>query len=193
VSLRLARWKQGARHRFAAVRDALVQLELATELNVQTHLGEFVQVRIKPKERKYADTIADVGFGVSQVLPMLVSDAALPPESVLLVNQPEVHLHPSSQALLGEYFSQRIGSRQYVIETHSEYLITRLRILIARKKLRPEDVNLYFVMPTPSEDGTLIRHIRLDEAGGFIDPPKEFFRTYITDSYELALSSFPES
>lgn len=193
VSFRLARWKQSARNRFNAVKDALVQLELATELNAETHLGEFVQVRIKPKDRKHTDTIADVGFGVSQVLPMIVADAALSSEGVVLVNQPEVHLHPSSQALLGNYFAQRIESRQYVIETHSEYLITRLRILVARKKLRAEDVNLYFMMPAPDASGTSVRRIEIDESGRLVNPPKEFFKTYITDSYELALSSFPET
>jgi hypothetical protein len=192
VSLRLALWKESNKDRFTAVKDALIQLELATELNAETHLGEFVQVRITPRDRKHTDTIADVGFGVSQILPMLVADVALGKEGVLLVNQPEVHLHPSSQALLGNYFSSRIQSRQYVIETHSEYLITRLRILIAKGRLRPEDVSLYFMMPQPDSEGRLVRRINIGSDGALLDPPDEFFRTYISDSYELALSSFEE-
>jgi predicted ATPase len=162
-------------------------------LSAEVNLGEFVQVRVTPKDRKYTDTIADVGFGVSQVLPILVTDVGLGRQGTLLINQPEVHLHPASQALLGNYFSSRIHSRQYVIETHSEYLITRFRILVAKKKLRPEDINLYFMMPEADKDGRLLRRIQIGSQGELIDPPKEFFRTYISDSYDLALSAFPET
>lgn len=192
VSLRLAQWKDSNRERFHAVKEALVQLELATELSAETNLGEFVQVRVKPKDRKYTDTIADVGFGLSQVLPILVADAGLGKEGTLLINQPEVHLHPSSQALLGNYFANRISGRQYVIETHSEYLITRFRILIAKKKLKPEDVALYFCMPAPDSEGRLVRRIGISDRGELIDAPAEFFKTYIADSYELALSAFED-
>jgi predicted ATPase len=193
VSLRLAQWKESNKERFNAVKDALIQLELATDLRAETNLGEFVQVRITPKDRKYTDTIADVGFGISQVLPIVVADIGLGAEGTLLINQPEVHLHPSSQALLGNYFAGRVSTRQYVIETHSEYLVTRFRILVAQKKLRPEDVSLYFVMPGPDNSGKLARRIHIAENGDLIDPPKEFFRTYIADSYELALNSFGDS
>ena len=91
--------------------------------------------------------LIDVGYGVSQVLPILTElfrDAATP---MFLLQQPEVHLHPSAQAALGSLFC-RIArrQRQLVIETHSDHLLDRVRMDVrdGSSKLKPEDVSILF-------------------------------------------------
>lgn len=182
----LAVWKEEKNQKFQSVKDALVQLELATDVNAVVELDEFLKLLIKPKGRAYPDTIADVGFGVSQALPMLVADAALVKGGTLVVNQPEIHLHPSSQALLGNYFADRINSRRYVIETHSEYLITRLRLLIATGRLTEDDVAIYYCSGTGI--GSEVTRIFPRKNGKLDAAPPEFFTTYAADTFQLAMS-----
>jgi len=84
--------------------------------------------------RTYVD-LTNVGVGVSQVLPILVMALISAPGSVLLFEQPELHLHPAVQSQLGDFFIAVARSgRQCVVETHSEYLINRLRLRIAESE-----------------------------------------------------------
>lgn len=110
--------------------------------------------------------LIDVGYGVSQVLPIiteLLRPDALP---LFLLQQPEVHLHPSAQAALGTLFCEVAGpKRQLVVETHSDYLLDRVRMDIRDKKtnLKPEDVSILFF-----ERGNLdvvIHSLIIDEQG----------------------------
>ena len=89
-----------------------------------------VEVRKSGKRRKGAKrNLIDVGYGVSQVLPLLVDLLDPSGASLFLVQQPEVHLHPSAQAALGSLFCRIAASgRQLIVETHSEYIIDRVRM-----------------------------------------------------------------
>jgi len=162
----------------------LIKLELATDLSAEVELGEFLKLMVRPAGRLFPDTIADVGFGVSQVLPLLVADAALPAGGVLLVNQPEIHLHPSSQALLANYFAERIDRRQYILETHSEYLINRLRLLVANGTLSEDDVKIYYC----GGGAAGVQEVRVRKTGVLEGMPKDFFTTYSSDTFKLAMS-----
>ncbi|WP_162140734.1 AAA family ATPase [Arenimonas oryziterrae] len=188
MSHTLALWKENRNPRFVEVKQALVNLELATDLNAELELGEFLKLLVKPKGRQFPDTIADVGFGVSQVLPMLVADAALEDGGMLMVNQPEIHLHPSSQALLGNYFSSRSKKRQYVVETHSEYLINRLRLLVARNELQESDVVIYYCGSETTQNPSGVSKVTMKRDGTLSGMPKEFFSTYSVDTFNLAMT-----
>src|SRR5881396_1662040 len=74
--------------------------------------------------------LVDVGYGVSQALPILVDTLQRPAaDEVFLLQQPEVHLHPRAQAELGSFFVSQAGKkRRFVIETHSDYLVDRVRM-----------------------------------------------------------------
>ncbi len=133
--------------------------------------------------------LIDVGYGVSQVLPVLTE--LLHPEAppLFLLQQPEVHLHPSAQAALGSLFCSISGpSRQLIVETHSDYFLDRVRMDIRDKKtaLKPEDVSiLYF------ERGNMdvnIHSLRLDEMGNVLDAPpgyRQFFMDEVSRSIGL--------
>ena len=126
--------------------------------------------------------LMDVGFGVSQALPVLAALLRADGPPMFLLQQPELHLHPSAQAALGSLFCETASSgRQLIIETHSDYLLDRIRLDVRdrRTKLKPEDVAiLYF------ERGDLdvrIHPIRFDEDGNVRDTPTSYRRFFIDE------------
>ena len=129
----------------------------------------------------------DVGFGVSQVLPVLVALLCADGPAMLLLQQPELHLHPSAQAALGSLFCRMAETgRQLIVETHSDCIMNRIRLDVRdrRTKLRPEDVAiLYF------EHGDIevrIHPIRFDENGNVQDAPPNY-RRFFTDELNRSL------
>ena len=137
-----------------------------------------LQVRVWSKGPRR--NLMDVGYGVSQVLPLLVSLIQADGSSLYLLQQPEVHLHPSAQAALGSLFCTTAASgRQIIVETHSDYIVDRILLDIRDKRtdLKPDDVSiLYF----EREDlAVTIHSIRIDEEGDVLDAPdgyRGFFR-----------------
>jgi len=184
-------WKSRDKDKYRLVQEALRQLELAEVAYPRESAEELLSLRVRPFEHKERVGLADVGFGVSQVLPVLVADVRLPDGGTLLVNQPEVHLHPSSQALLGDYFVNRLGPRSYVIETHSEYLLTRLRLLVAKGRLDPAKVAVYFFDGGRNPEGVpAVHQIEFGKDGAYIGAPNEFFKTYYQDAFDIAMHGF---
>ena len=119
--------------------------------------------------------LIDVGYGVSQALPIVTELLRGDAPPMFLLQQPEVHLHPSAQAALGSLFCRIAGpKRQLVIETHSDHLLDRVRMDVrdGTAALKPEDVSiLYF------ERGDLdvrIHSLRLDEQGNVLDAPPSY-------------------
>ena len=127
--------------------------------------------------------LIDVGYGVSQVLPVITElfrDSKTP---MFLLQQPEVHLHPSAQAALGSLFCQIANPRlQLVVETHSDHLIDRVRMDVrdGRTKLTPDDVSILFF-----ERGDLdvrIHSLRLDGEGNVLNVPPGYRRFFMNES-----------
>jgi hypothetical protein len=131
-------------------------------------------------------TLRDVGFGVSQVLPVLVQ-SLLAENQVIMMEQPELHLHPRLQAELGDLFTRSaLGDRRntFLLETHSEHLILRIMRRMRDTSrgtlpegippVRPEDVSVIFVQPTP--EGSIPLVMDLDEEGQLLTAwPNGFF------------------
>ena len=127
----------------------------------------------------------DVGIGVSQVLPVLVS-AHASQEKLIAIEQPEIHLHPALQAELGDVFIESAlgeSKNKFIIETHSEHLILRLLKRIRQTtrnqnngmpKISPNDIALLYINGTPK--GSTVQELRVDERGRLIDQcPGGFF------------------
>lgn len=118
--------------------------------------------------------IADVGFGVSQTLPVVVALHGADKEQFVYIEQPEIHLHPRAQYAMAEVLADAAKEgKQLVIETHSDLLLLGIQTLVAEGKLPKELVKLHWF--TRQEDGsTHIDSANLDEAGAFGDWPQDF-------------------
>ena len=118
--------------------------------------------------------IADVGFGVSQVLPVLVAVIVAEPGQLVYLDQPELHLHPRAQVALARVLADaaKRGVR-VVAETHSSLLLLGIQTLVAEGDLSPDLVKLHWF--TRNEDGvTEVNSVNLDEAGTYGDWPVDF-------------------
>ncbi len=118
--------------------------------------------------------IADVGFGVSQVLPVLVALLVAEPGQLVYIEEPEIHLHPRAQSAMAEILADaaKRGVR-VVIETHSQLLLLGVQTLVAQGKLSPDLVKLHWFQRR-NDGSTQITSADLDEAGAFGNWPEDF-------------------
>ncbi|MCU7906723.1 MAG: DUF3696 domain-containing protein [Candidatus Thiodiazotropha sp. (ex Epidulcina cf. delphinae)] len=131
--------------------------------------------------------ITDVGFGVSQVLPVLVQAFYCPPNSTVWMEQPEIHLHPQVQAELADMFISAIRSRengndrkvQLIIESHSEHFLNRLQRRIAEGDITPDDVAIYFCKQVGSS--TELEPLEVNLYGDIENWPENFFGDEMAD------------
>ena len=131
--------------------------------------------------------LIDVGYGVSQVLPILAEILRPDNAQVLLFQQPEVHLHPSAQAALGSLFcSAAAAGRQLIVETHSDYIIDRVLLDIRDKRtdLKPDDVSLLYF--ERADRAVTIHSIRIDAEGNVLDAP-EGYRKFFKDELQRVI------
>jgi predicted ATPase len=129
------------------INSSLNKLGLATSFDValvsKRTASKVVSIRVAPKNKRQKVTIADVGFGISQVLPLIVKAARIT-KGCLVAYQPEVHLHPFAQSRLADLFVESVGrGNQVFVETHSPDLVLRLQSLIAENKISGADVAVY--------------------------------------------------
>lgn len=130
--------------------------------------------------------LTDVGFGISQVLPVIVQGFLSKPSSITIIEQPEIHLHPKMQAELADLFIDIVKQSEKVllIETHSEALLKRLRRRISEGSIPAKDVAIYFVSGKSQGKKGAIRKIEVEEKGAF-EWPKDFTETEIEDTIEF--------
>ncbi len=153
-----------------------------------TRVDELVKLMVRRGPR-LGETISDVGFGISQALPILVQAAVMPNDSTLIIEQPELHLHPSAQTKLSEFIAEASKSgRRFIVETHSEHFVRGLQLAIsndrAKKRRAPrltvKDVKFFYVPAAPAEP----TEMKVNEWGEFVTEwPKGFF----DEAYRLAM------
>ena len=103
-------------------------------------------VRLLGRKETSAVDFADTGFGLSQILPLIVQGFHGGRADTMIVEQPEIHLNPKLQCVLADFFAALVSlEKAVIVETHSEHLIMRIRSLIAAGSIKPTDVALYFV------------------------------------------------
>ena len=164
-----------------------IPYELAvTEFGEVTLAGEYISVNLIDKHTNTTVTLADVGFGINQLLPVIVEGVAATPrrvfsypkDSIICLEQPEIHLHPRLQADIADLMidtSRGEHSKQWIVETHSELLIRRIQRRIEEGSLEPSEVSVIYVDPRESKGSEMIM-LQLDEKGEFSDDwPSGFF------------------
>ncbi|BDI05665.1 AAA family ATPase [Sphaerotilus microaerophilus] len=174
---------------FREAEQWLKTLEIADGLQVRA-LGNSARYELLVKHRDAVVNLKDVGVGVSQVIPVVVAALFSKPGHIVIVEEPESHLHPLAQAKLAELLAKISAERgvQFIVETHSEHLFRRLQTLIARQEVQPEQAALYFV----ERDGQAakLRELKLDDFGRLTNWPDKFFGDALGETREQARLMF---
>ncbi|MDE0155514.1 MAG: AAA family ATPase [Gammaproteobacteria bacterium] len=187
VPMYLMRLKRTGVREEKQVRDSLLDFGkksgLFTAVNVKTYgegMNEPFQLQVNV--RGVDANILDVGYGVSQLLPILVRIFANRGPRFFLLQQPEVHLHPRGQAELTSLFISSIKEDQhkFIVETHSDYMIKRARIEIRRNRIEPDDVSLVYFKPEGKQ--VRVHNIDFDESGNLLNAPPDYQQFFLEES-----------
>lgn len=153
----------------------------AFKVNPISEQRQEYEVKVRAKGSRDWVDLPDVGFGVSQVLPVLVQCFYAPAGSIILMEQPEIHLHPNAQSALADVMIDVINSRengkdrniQLIIETHSEHFLRRLQRRIAEDIVPQKKVSAYFanITKTPAT----LDPLQIDIFGNIQNWPDNFF------------------
>ncbi|WP_241963369.1 AAA family ATPase [Paracoccus suum] len=165
------------------------------------HMGvaDKLEVRQQGRSNRYelivhregvACNLRDVGIGVSQVLPVLVVSYFAPKGSTILLEEPEIHLHPLAQSVLAELFVDVSMERgvQFIVETHSEHLFRRMQTLIAKENTSATDVAMYFVKRNGRS--AKLCTLEIDDFGRVKNWPDGFFGDALGETREQARLMF---
>jgi predicted ATPase len=172
------RWQKTEDNRLLDLAKSLQKLGLTWKVDAKQINDVQIELRVArlPRRNEFEDMVnlADVGFGVSQTLPVLVALLVAKPGQLVYLEQPEIHLHPRAQAALAEVLADAANRGvKVVVETHSELLLLAVQSLVAEGKLSPDLVKLHWFRRR--EDGvTEVSSADLDEAGAFGDWPEDF-------------------
>ena len=160
------------------VAEWLKRLKLVHDFRVET-LAEgrrLFEVKVRKSPNSAEVLLTDIGFGVSQILPVLVLCFYVPEESTVILEQPDIHLHPSAQADLADVFidAWKKHDVQILFESHSEHLLRRLQRRIAEGEIREDDVGLFFCS-TDDSGGSRLSPLEVDQFGNIANWPENFF------------------
>ena len=129
--------------------------------------------------------LCDLGYGTSQVLPILYNTALSEEGTRLLIQHPEMHLHPKAQAVLSQHFVEAFKERglNFVLETHSDFIVDRIRTAILHKKINAYDVSLLFF--ERRQHNNEIHHIELDDNGDPMSPPENYRNFFLDEQLRI--------
>jgi len=181
-------WDSHIRQKQLQILDKVNKWFRKMDINIEINLrvigkgGYFVLEGINT-ETGLSVNLSDVGFGISQILPVLVSALYSPSNSIVLIEQPEIHLHPKVQSSLGDFLSNVcISGKKIIVETHSEHLINRVLRNIAEEKIDRDYVAIYYC--NLKEGVTHIQELKINKYGQIENWPPGFFEEKITETIE---------
>lgn len=163
----------------------LVRMKVADRLEVK-QLGRSTRYEVVIHSDGIEANLRDVGIGISQVLPVLTVAYFAPAGSTIMLEEPEIHLHPLAQSVLAELFAEVSKERniQFIVETHSEHLFRRMQTLIARQHLTSSDAAMYFV--EKKGRSARMHPLELDDFGRVKNWPQDFFGDALGETREQA-------
>lgn len=162
------------------------KFDLAFNIKLEPIASNLNRLIVYDSYTKIPVNISDIGFGASQVLPFIVEGFHSPKNSIIISEQPEIHLHPKVQAELADLMLDIIRRGKFlIIETHSEHIILRLQRRIAEKSIDIDNSKLNIFYFQETENGTKVEQIRLNEFGQFLNWPDGFFEEDLNESHEF--------
>ncbi len=165
------------------IEKSLQELDLLASFDVRavTEGEPWYRVHVRRHGSGHEVLLPDIGFGVSQVLPVLVQCLYAPEHSTIILEHPDLHLHPSAQAGLADFLIEVMKQRnlQLIVESHSEHLLRRLQRRAAEAKLRPDEVALYFCDIQDGVSG--LTKLEFDVFGQISNWPDDFFGDMTAD------------
>ncbi|MEO9383652.1 DUF3696 domain-containing protein [Chromobacterium phragmitis] len=161
----------------------LRQMKLATGLKVK-RLGKSDRYELLVLNGDSVSNLKDVGVGVSQVLPVIVATLFARRGHILIIEEPETHLHPLAQSELANLFSYASQMRgvQFVVETHSEHIFRRMQTLVAKQSLPLSFTAMYFVEREGRD--ARIKSLEVDDLGRVRNWPEGFFGDVLGETRE---------
>lgn len=176
----IASWQQGDEPRLQMLGDHLRRLGLTWGVEARPVDATQVEILVGRLSQKRASAtadlvnIADVGFGVSQVLPVLVALLVAKPGQLVYLEQPEIHLHPRAQEALATVLAEAADRGVRVVaETHSSLLLLAIQTLVANGELSSKNVKLHWFR-RDARGATQVDSADLDELGAYGDWPEDF-------------------
>ena len=150
------------------------------------------RVAVSPVGASFDVDITDVGFGLSQIIPVILKSFEAKNGQLVIVEQPEIHLHPKMQARIADFFIDRATDRSgpnFLIETHSEYLVKRMCRRIAEGTLRASDIAVYYTEPSQDKKGINVISERSISQNGILEWPLDYYEDDIENMKAVLLSN----
>lgn len=194
----VSNWSKRAKHsvKYKTLKNQLFELGLASNIKAAKVDDTSVEIQVsRSKSGASLDfvNIADVGFGVSQTLPMLVALIGAKKGQPVYIEQPELHLHPKAQFKLASIITQAINKGvRVIIETHSSILIRGIQLAVVKKQLESKKVSLNWFTQNADTGETKVDQAGLDEQGAFGEWPEDFDDTSL-EVEQLYLDAVEES
>ncbi len=180
VATIIADWERKRDDRLKRLEAMLTDLGLTWKISAKPVNDTQIELQVGRLSKARRDggdlvSIADVGFGVSQVLPVLVALLVAEPGQLVYLEQPELHLHPRAQYALAKILAETAKRGvKLVVETHSALLLLNLQTLVAKGDLDPNLVKLHWFSRSDEDGTTSIESADLDKNGAFGDWPEDF-------------------
>ena len=180
VATIIADWQKKEDDRVKRLENMLTDLGLTWKIFAKVVNDTQIELQVGrlPEARRGGDdlvSIADVGLGVSQVLPVLVALLVAEPGQLVYIEQPELHLHPRAQHALAKILAETAKRGvKLVVETHSALLLRMVQTLVAQRDLDPDLVKLHWFSRSDEDGTTSIQSADLSKKGAFGDWPVDF-------------------
>jgi predicted ATPase len=163
------------------VQKSLKNMNIAEDIQIDIRKDKQRNFEFKLKSH-FAErgiNFKDMGCGTSQLLPIIVQSLMNKDESLVILEQPEVHLHPKTQAELADFFTDIASNdHRFLIETHSDYFIERLRYHIATGKFRSKDVILYYVDYDLAKKCSVALQFKINSEGQYVNLPDGYMLNF---------------
>ena len=190
VPYEMAKLARGKKETWKRIQDSIESYGRSSEMFSKVHVKTFGKSASDPFQIQFSlggprVNMVDLGYGTSQVLPILYNIASSRTNTRFLIQQPEVHLHPRAQAALGQHIVDRYrdSGRQFVIETHSDFIVDRIRMAVADRAISADDVSILFFERDHLE--TSIKEIQLDKDGEPVNPPESYRNFFLGEQLRL--------